>query len=167
MSSYSSQYAHLRLVLVVVALICVRAVFLPDNDWVTNVWISLPSLWHNITIWCKIFILYSSWSQHTELGLGSLVLRAIAFSAKPVSTTEFRASPGRAPLGLILRLVSAVCGRGHNIGWREANSKLQLDQFWIVCWGFYPQSPVDWLMVQLAPIKTDNGLSPGRWKVLT
>lgn len=54
--------------------------------------------------------------QHTELGLGSLVLRAVALSAKLVSTTEFRASPGRAPLGVTLRLVSAVCGRGHSMG---------------------------------------------------
>lgn len=105
---------------------------------------SMSSLWHYITNWCKIFILYSCWIQHTELGLDSLVLRAIAFSAKLVSTTEFRASPGRAPLGLILRLVSAVCGRGHNIGWREDNTKLQFDLLWIVCWTFYPQSPIDW-----------------------
>lgn len=48
--------------------------------------------------------------------LGSLVLRAIVFSLKLVSTTELRASPGRAQLGLTLRLVNAVCGRGHSIG---------------------------------------------------
>ena len=40
------------------------------------------------------------------------------FSLKLVFTTEFRASPGRAQLGLTLRLVSAVCGRGHSIGCR-------------------------------------------------
>lgn len=55
--------------------------------------------------------------------LGSLVLRAVAFSLKLGSTTELRASPGRAELGLILRLVNAVCGSGHSIGCRTAHSK--------------------------------------------
>lgn len=34
-------------------------------------------------------------------------------SLKLVSTTELRVSPGRAELGLTLRLVNAVWGRGH------------------------------------------------------
>lgn len=49
--------------------------------------------------------------------MASLVARAAAFSLKLGSTAELRAFPGRALLGLTLRLVSAVCGSGHSIGY--------------------------------------------------
>lgn len=39
---------------------------------------------------------------------------AKGLSLKLVSTTELRVSPGRAELGLTLRLVNAVWGRGHS-----------------------------------------------------
>jgi hypothetical protein len=46
--------------------------------------------------------------------LGSLGPGAKGLSLKLVSTTELRVSPGRAELGLTLRLVNAVWGRGHS-----------------------------------------------------
>lgn len=49
--------------------------------------------------------------------MGSLAARAVTFSLKLGSTAELRALPGRALLGLTLRLVSAVCGSGHSIGY--------------------------------------------------
>lgn len=62
-----------------------------------------------------------SMKLRTELELGSLVPRATVLLQKLVSTTELRASPGRAQLGFTLKLVKAVCGRGHSIGYREAH----------------------------------------------
>lgn len=55
--------------------------------------------------------------------MGSLAARAVAFSLKLGSTAELKAFPGRALLGLTLRLVSAVCGSGHSIGYIGSTAK--------------------------------------------
>lgn len=60
------------------------------------------------------FFLCSESKKLTELG--SLVVRTGGSPLNLGSTTELRASPGRAELGLTLVLVRAVCGRGHSIG---------------------------------------------------